>query len=222
MKFTVIYLACTRVGKLSEASDFRSTADPGVLVVSSDFLRLGLPLFCAAEDEELYDSKRLADTGSCPTFAAALDKIQDSSSTSSLRQLALESPVARRPRPNGGPVPLTRVKCLVSMTTPRDVRLHGAAITPSFVEFDMSSEGFGCIYLPSIAPQALSSPSVVSAGMIGGTDQGVVGGIGSGNGSTIYFILLSHSVYGIRFHIFFSLFIRDFYQCFFYQCLDFY
>jgi len=75
---------------------------------------------------------------------------------------------------------LTRVKCLVSMTTPRDIRLHGAAITPSFVEFDMSCEGFGCMYLPSIAPQGPITPSVVSAGMIGGTDQTVVTGIGTG------------------------------------------
>ena len=81
---------------------------------------------------------------------------------------------------NGGPVPLTRVKCLVSMTTPRDVRLHGASITPGFVEFDMSAEGFGCLYLPSIAPQGPPTPSVVGAGMMGGSDPGVVGGIGTG------------------------------------------
>lgn len=141
-------------------------------------------MFCATEDEELYDARRLADTLSGPTFAASLDKLQDAASGSSIalpRQPApAESVVMKKPKSNGGAVPLTRVKCLVSMTTPRDVRLHGAAITPSFVEFDMSSEGFGCIYLPSIAPQGLSTPSVVSAGMIGGADQGVVGGIGSG------------------------------------------
>ena len=67
------------------------------------------------------------------------------------------------------------------MTTPRDVRLHGASITPAFVEFDMSAEGFGCLYLPSIAPQGPPTPSVVGAGMIGGSDPGVVGGIGTGN-----------------------------------------
>jgi hypothetical protein len=140
-----------------------------------------LPLFCASEDEELYDAKRLADTYSGPTFAAAIDKLQDAAggSVCTVRQ-PVDSLTPRKSKSNGGAVPLTRVKCLVSMTTPRDVRLHGAAITPSFVEFDMGSEGFGCIYLPSIAPQALSTPSVVSAGMIGGTDQGVVGGIGSG------------------------------------------
>ena len=43
----------------------------------------------------------------------------------------------------GSTVPLTRVKCLVSMTTPHDIRLHGSSITPAFVEFDTSLEGFG-------------------------------------------------------------------------------
>lgn len=53
----------------------------------------------------------------------------------------------------GGAVPLTRVKCMVSMTTPRDARAHGASDCPSFVEFDMSVDGFGCLFLPAIAPQ---------------------------------------------------------------------
>lgn len=45
----------------------------------------------------------------------------------------------------GSTVPLTRVKCLVSMTTPHDIRLHGSAVTPAFVEFDASLEGFGSV-----------------------------------------------------------------------------
>ncbi|CAI5448055.1 unnamed protein product [Caenorhabditis angaria] len=49
----------------------------------------------------------------------------------------------------GGPVPLQRVKALVSMMTPRDQQIGTA---PSFVEFDMSIEGFAAIYLPTLAP----------------------------------------------------------------------
>ena len=90
------------------------------------------------------------------------------------------SDISNKLKTNGGAVPLTRVKCLVSMTTPRDVRLHGASITPAFVEFDMTAEGFGCLYLPSIAPQGPPTPSVVGTGMIGGSDPAVVGGIGTG------------------------------------------
>lgn len=75
----------------------------------------------------------------------------------------------------GNPVPLTRIKTLVSMTTPRDFRAHGSCTLPPFVEFDMTAEGFGCLYLPSISPQA----PVMGGGqsMEAGT---TVGGIGSG------------------------------------------
>jgi len=177
------------------------------VTVGRDFLRLGVPLFCASESEEQQDAKRLADTFTGRTFAATIDKLQKASSVSSLssnpdastssldivtgnylKPTSDDLVVGSLPKPtassslsfNGGPVLLTRVKCLVSMTTPRDIRLHGAAIMPSFVEFDMSCEGFGCMYLPSIAPQGPITPSVVSAGMIGGTDQTVVTGIGTG------------------------------------------
>ena len=180
------------------------------VAVVRDFLRLGAPLFCAAESEEQQDAKRLADTLTGRTFAATIDKLQAVSSSSSLSNMdaspssvdiltgntlkptscdivaaSASKPNASSSSLNGGPVLLTRVKCLVSMTTPRDVRLHGAAITPSFVEFDMSCEGFGCMYLPSIAPQGPVTPSVVSAGMIGGTDQTVVTGIGTGMPYTV-------------------------------------
>lgn len=76
----------------------------------------------------------------------------------------------------GGPVPLTRIKTLVSMTTPKDFRMQSSYTLPPFVEFDMSAEGFGCLYLPSIAPQSPSTPSVVSA-----VDNSILGGIGAGD-----------------------------------------
>lgn len=77
--------------------------------------------------------------------------------------------------PGGGPVPLTRIKTIVSMTTPKDFRAQASYTLPPFVEFDMSAEGFGSLYLPSIAPQSLSAPSVVS-----GVESSILGGIGSG------------------------------------------
>ncbi|XP_029662380.1 WD repeat and FYVE domain-containing protein 3 isoform X2 [Formica exsecta] len=78
-------------------------------------------------------------------------------------------------KPRGGPVPLTRIKTLVSMTTPKDFRAHGSCTLPPFVELDMSAEGFACLYLPSVAPQSTTPPTVVSA------DNSVLGGIGSGD-----------------------------------------
>ncbi|KAJ4438847.1 hypothetical protein ANN_14800 [Periplaneta americana] len=95
--------------------------------------------------------------------------------------IPMDSMETRPPhRKPGGPVPLTRVKTLVSMTTPRDFRAtHGSTTLPPFVEFDMSAEGFGCLYLPSVAPQSPTGPSVVTVGNIGTVDTNVVGGIGS-------------------------------------------
>ncbi|XP_059488715.1 WD repeat and FYVE domain-containing protein 3 [Neocloeon triangulifer] len=101
-----------------------------------------------------------------------------------LNTLAIEDFEAvnsRKPshRKPGGPVPLTRIKTLVSMTTPRDFRLHGASILPPFVEFDMSAEGFGCLFLPSLAPQSSNIQGAVTSG--GQQDINVVGGIGAGD-----------------------------------------
>lgn len=80
----------------------------------------------------------------------------------------------QQPYRQGGPVPLTRIKTLVSMTTPRDFRAHGSSTLPPFVELDMSAEGFGCLYLPSLAPQATATA--------GGTiDANTIGGIGAGD-----------------------------------------
>ena len=75
-------------------------------------------------------------------------------------------------------IPLNRIKCLISMTTPRDYK--ACAGTP-FIEFNMFVEGFGCIFLPSIAPQLSSPPSIVAMGMVSvGNDFNVNGGIGAG------------------------------------------
>lgn len=82
---------------------------------------------------------------------------------------------SRRP---GGPVPLTRIKTLVSMTTPRSQNNNPL---PPFVEMDMSAEGFGCLYLPSVAPQSPTGPSVVNVASLTAPDTGIVGGIGSGD-----------------------------------------
>lgn len=68
----------------------------------------------------------------------------------------------------GGPVPLSRVKTLVSMMTPKDFRLAGVNISPPFVEFDMSVEGFGCIFLPSIAPQGGGTSGSITASAVSG------------------------------------------------------
>ena len=85
-------------------------------------------------------------------------------------------------------LPLSRIKCLIAMTMPRDSRLSNTtasaaiASATSFVEFNMSSEGFGCLFLPSIAPQLVAPQSIVAMGMVAVSSNasGVNGGVGAG------------------------------------------
>lgn len=97
----------------------------------------------------------------------------------------------------GSAVPLHRIKSLVSMSTPRDVvsgyhpgRHHRSLFSPPFVEFDMQPEGFGCLFLPSVAPQSFGTGgpgsgevgggSGGSSSVAGGAGGGVMGGVGGG------------------------------------------
>lgn len=77
----------------------------------------------------------------------------------------------------GGPVPLSRVKTLVSMTTARSGSV--VASSPPFVEMDMSGEGFGCLYLASVAPQSIGPTSIVNVTTSLSTADSVQG-IGAG------------------------------------------
>lgn len=58
--------------------------------------------------------------------------------------------------PFGGSLSLARVQSLVSMTTPRDGNQEGIIRNPPFVEFDLSIDGFACLFLPSVFPQSIS------------------------------------------------------------------
>ena len=68
---------------------------------------------------------------------------------------------------HGGFLPLNRVKTIVSMTTPRDFHFQNNTILPPFIEMDMASEGFGCIYIPSMAPTSSHTASVVGVSSLG-------------------------------------------------------
>ncbi|XP_071829084.1 WD repeat and FYVE domain-containing protein 3-like isoform X3 [Apostichopus japonicus] len=159
-----------------------------------DFLRLGNPLNCksishheesAAEDtivqsdpargNSLYlalpsKNSEEVDLLNSANIVKENDGLKKSNSTAALSE-SEECPT----------VPLTRVKCVVSMTTPRDTRLTDATSLPAFVEFDMNVEGYGCLYLPSIAPQATTSQAVVTVGMNTGNSGETHGGIGTGD-----------------------------------------
>ena len=57
----------------------------------------------------------------------------------------------------GRPLPQNLVKSVVSLTTPRDVLSTTPLEPPSFVEFSMSEDGYGCLFIPSLTPQLLST-----------------------------------------------------------------
>ncbi|XP_035394817.1 WD repeat- and FYVE domain-containing protein 4 [Cygnus atratus] len=69
----------------------------------------------------------------------------------------------------GSALALQTAVSLISMTSPRNFQLCSTSLAPSFVEFDMSMEGYGCLYLPTLA--TVMGP---------GAEQSVSGGIGMG------------------------------------------
>uniref|UniRef100_A0A8B9C663 WDFY family member 4 n=1 Tax=Anser brachyrhynchus TaxID=132585 RepID=A0A8B9C663_9AVES len=69
----------------------------------------------------------------------------------------------------GSALALQTAMSLISMTSPRNFQLCSTSLAPSFVEFDMSMEGYGCLFLPTLA--TVMGP---------GAEQSVSGGIGMG------------------------------------------
>ena len=59
--------------------------------------------------------------------------------------------------------------------------MQSNSILPPFIELDMSSEGFGCIFLPSMAPTSAHSVSVVGVSSLASQESNVIGGIGVGD-----------------------------------------
>ncbi|XP_072662463.1 WD repeat- and FYVE domain-containing protein 4 isoform X2 [Canis lupus baileyi] len=56
---------------------------------------------------------------------------------------------------------------LISMTSPRNLQPQRAALAPSFVEFDMSVEGYGCLFIPTLSTVMGSSTEYLVSGGIG-------------------------------------------------------
>ncbi|XP_061083702.1 WD repeat- and FYVE domain-containing protein 4 isoform X3 [Conger conger] len=75
-------------------------------------------------------------------------------------------------RAGGAGVPHHRTVSLVSMTSPRSLRPHRLSVSPSFVEFDMSDSGFGCLFLPSLATVKGVSADSISTGGVGSDCRG--------------------------------------------------
>lgn len=57
-----------------------------------------------------------------------------------------------REKLEGEPPSQNIIKCLVSLTTPRDLLSVGCCEQPAFVEFDMSQDGFGYLFVGNLTP----------------------------------------------------------------------
>lgn len=96
-----------------------------------------------------YSSERSEQESSLPSLEESQKPLIESNNHST----AVAKPVVEE-APFGGSLSLARIQSLVSMTTPRDGGQPGViGQAPPFVEFDLSIDGFGCLFLPSIFPQ---------------------------------------------------------------------
>uniref|UniRef100_A0A8C9FGG4 WD repeat and FYVE domain containing 3 n=1 Tax=Pavo cristatus TaxID=9049 RepID=A0A8C9FGG4_PAVCR len=138
-------------------------------MVLREFLRLGNPLNCGAWDKKLLKQYRVHKPSSLsfePEMRSNMVTSMEGLGSDSVFSLHEDSHyrISRsllKPA-EGSTVPLTRVKCLVSMTTPHDIRLHGTVV---------------CLFLPSLAPHNAPTNNAVTTGLI---DGAVVSGIGTG------------------------------------------
>lgn len=123
-----------------------------MLYFGRNFLRLGDPLSCSINDVNLEELEEMSQK---PIDEKR--KEDDLPNNSDDTNLQIEQTEELKDASlNARPLSLARIQSLVSMTTPRDGILYGSsslAASPPFVEFDMSLDGFGCLFLPSVFPQ---------------------------------------------------------------------
>ncbi|XP_058155114.1 WD repeat- and FYVE domain-containing protein 4 isoform X2 [Dasypus novemcinctus] len=141
--------------------------EPDVL---RQFLSLGIPPPPSTAAKTLSSSGGHGDSSGCSGSEAAAPGANEADATP---DAGPRPGVQRAPRPPGAPPSptpaLQTALSLVSMTSPRNLQPQKAALAPSFVEFDMSIEGYGCLFLPTLA-------TVMGTG----TEYSVSGGIGTG------------------------------------------
>jgi hypothetical protein len=140
-----------------------------------NFLRLGGPLFCkyneVVESEKYIKVNKqlpfdLSDLSLTPNEELVLS-VGEHDPKQADYQITVDD---KSEETFGSSLSLTRIQSLVSMTTPRGAM--GKLISPAFIDFNLSMDGFGYLFLPSVFPQAIQIPSQ--------TGPPIVGGIGTG------------------------------------------
>ena len=110
-----------------------------------------------SSDKSSEQGKQVSSSGT--EGACEADPTNDNSGVEPIKPAELESELTNKNAPFGGSLSLARVQSLVSMTTPRDGNQAGLVRMPPFVEFDLSIDGFACLFLPSVFPQSISQVS---------------------------------------------------------------
>ncbi|XP_043911583.1 WD repeat- and FYVE domain-containing protein 4 [Protopterus annectens] len=147
-----LYLGVTRIfEKLASQA-----IDP---IILRHFLRLGSPLNCAFGEEGL----PLAYCERHPDLQGQNTKAEVKNPQPILRLLHA---------PKGSAVASQRIVSLVTMTSPRSFHQNQISITPSFVEFDMSANGYGCLFFPTLATVTGGNVEPVVTGGHGGGCRG--------------------------------------------------
>ncbi|XP_043782392.1 WD repeat- and FYVE domain-containing protein 4 isoform X1 [Cervus elaphus] len=143
--------------------------EPDVL---RQFLGLGIASPPSAAMKKLSSSHVHGGDSGCPGSQAATPVPAEGSAVAPKDASPhLASTQALRPMgpSQSSTITLQTALSLISMTSPRNLQPQRAALAPSFVEFDMSVEGYGCLFVPTLA-------TVMGAS----TEYSISGGIGTG------------------------------------------
>ena len=68
-----------------------------------------------------------------------------------------------RERLEGEPPSQNIIKCLVSLTTPRDLLSVSSCEQPAFIEFDMSHDGFGYLFVGNLTPIIMQGKPIIKS-----------------------------------------------------------
>ncbi|XP_050981588.1 WD repeat- and FYVE domain-containing protein 4 [Labeo rohita] len=124
------------------------------------FLCLGDPLMCSGENRLSVSCEEASNTNQT--------KDSEEDNRKSLKKAMKRSfSLLKTSSDSGTVVPLHRIISLVSITSPRSFQPHKVSISPSFVEFDMTDSGYGCLFLPSLATVKGVSADFISTGGLG-------------------------------------------------------
>ncbi|KAM9702573.1 WD repeat- and FYVE domain-containing protein 4 isoform 5-T5 [Dama dama] len=143
--------------------------EPDVL---RQFLGLGIASPPSAAMKKLSSSHVHGGDSGCPGSQAAMPVPAEGSAVAP-KDASPHLASTQTLRPMGpsqsSTITLQTALSLISMTSPRNLQPQRAALAPSFVEFDMSVEGYGCLFVPTLA-------TVMGAS----TEYSISGGIGTG------------------------------------------